>query len=743
MNLPMRIVLVLDPPVYKTSPAAWLRETLDAGEVSLVSLPAVDPLTRALAEALGAHEPGDGGFVVLARAGTGRCEARDWEELGLAKRVRRIEPVEDPAVEGAIVEGAQHFDRGDWERAYRAYSLADSLLAWEHGPRRAEVLVCLANIEAARGSTAAASALLDRALAIFPDHQAGLRQRIDLARSSHDAATAAALRRRLLRRAETDAERADLLSSIADDSLTATVEALEQALALRPRDPRLLERKQATLEAAGRWREAVDAKVALSETIDSPRDRARALTAAAGMCARRTNDVPRAVALYEAAIADDPAAPGAFEAIEAVLLKNDDFSGIERAYVRQLERLLERGEKDAATGMLDRLATLRAEKLYDVRGAIVALDQLVVLSPSNVTARARLATLLEQTNEIELAARCLENAAEWGPTRPETFRDLYRVCTRLGDVDRGYCACAVLVHLGEADVDEQEVYRRFAPETTPRPRAALDPGSWAELYAPEHDEVVSRIVHAVAPAATALRIEQLRAARRLPDLTRAERHDPEKTTLTAVRTVAWVCAVLGIPLPDVYTKTEELPGGIAHLPLPEPALLLGKSMLTGRSVPELAFAIGREVACQHLTGRLVTFFPTLPELRSVLVAAVAQVLPSSLPSDVVQLRDALHSRIDPARRAELERVVEALQARDGRLDLKPWIRAIELASCRAGLLVCGDITAAARMLAVDGRVVGGLSAADRIRDLIPFSVSARCAKVRRAIGIGATAAPPS
>ncbi len=128
---------------------------------------------------------------------------------------------------------------------------------------------------------------------------------------------------------------------------------------------------------------------------------------------------------------------------------------------------------------------------------------------------------------------------------------------------------------------------------------------------------------------------------------------------------------------------------------------------------------------------------------SVLVAAVAQVLPSSLPSDVVQLRDALHTRIDPARRAELERVVEALQARDGRLDLKPWIRAIELASCRAGLLVCGDITAAARMLAVDGRVVGGLSAADRIRDLIPFSVSARCAKVRRAIGIGATAAAPS
>ena len=733
----MRIVLVLDPPVFKTSPAAWLRESLEAGSASLVTLPGVDPLTRALAEALGAHEPGDDGFVVLARAGTGRCSTADWDALELGKRVRRIEPVEDPAVEGAIVEGAQHFDAGDWERAYRAYTMADSLLAWEHGPRRAEVLVCLGNIESARGNDAAAAALLDRALAIFPDHLAGLWRRIELARAAHEAAIAAALGRRLIPRAPSDAARADLLSAIADDSLTATIEALQQALTLRPRDPRLLERLQAALEAAGRWREAVDTKVALSETIQSPRDRARAMTAAAGMCARRTSDVPRAVALYEAAIADDPSAPGAFEAIEAVLLKNEDFGGIERATVRQLERLIERGEKAAATGMLDRLATLRADRLYDIHGAIVALDQLVVLAPSNVDARLRLAALLERTDQIELAARCLETAAEWGPTRPDTFRDLHRVCHRLSDVDRGYSACAVLVPLGEADVDEQAEYRRFAPETTPRPRAALDAAGWAELYAAEHDEVVSRVVRAIAPAATALRIEQLRAAKRLPELAESERHDPEKTTLTAVRTVAWACAVLGIPLPEVYAKAEDLPGGIAHLPLPEPALLLGKSMLTGRSVPELVFAIGRELACQHLTGRLVTFYPTLPELRSVLIAGVAQVLPSSLPADVLPLRDALHARIDPARRAELERAVQALEARDGRLDLKPWIRAIELASCRAGLLICGDITAAARMLAVDGRVVGGLSAADRIRDLIPFSVSARCAKVRRAIGIDA------
>jgi len=47
----------------------------------------------------------------------------------------------------------------------------------------------------------------------------------------------------------------------------------------------------------------------------------------------------------------------------------------------------------------------------------------------------------------------------------------------------------------------------------------------------------------------------------------------------------------------------------------------------------------------------------------------------------------------------------------------------------------GDVTVAARVLSVDGHVVGGLSAADRLRDLVPFSVSPRYSEVRRALGI--------
>ena len=61
-------------------------------------------------------------------------------------------------------------------------------------------------------------------------------------------------------------------------------------------------------------------------------------------------------------------------------------------------------------------------------------------------------------------------------------------------------------------------------------------------------------------------------------------------------------------------------------------------------------------------------------------------------------------------------------------------------ACRAGLLACGDVNVAARLIAIDGRTIGGLSASDRVRDLIAFSVSEPYARIRAALGVAITTA---
>ena len=463
--------------------------------------------------------------------------------------------------------------------------------------------------------------------------------------------------------------------------------------------------------------------------------RAHALAEAAATIATRAKNVGFAVALYETAMADDPEVPGAFDAIEKVLLDAGDFAGAERAYVRQLERLA--GRPNAEAGLLDKLARVRETQLGDRRGALQALDRLVSLRPTDVDALARLARLLEDTGDDELALRVLEAAARQAPGRPETFRALARILHRTGDADGTYCACSVLVHLGEADIDEQMTYQQFAPEVAVRPAQPLDDAGWAMLMPLELDGATTALLTALAPAAIGVRIEQLQSRKALPKLAPAEKQDVERTTITAVRTVGWVARLLGMPAPDVYVRSEEVPGGFAVLPTIEPAIALGPSILTGRPVQELAFLFARELFHLRMTGRVLALYPQMTDLKAVVTAAITVVLgpPDSLPPETGQLRRELAKRIDPTLLTQLGAAVSAITERGGQLDLDAWQRAVEIAACRAGLLACGDVNTVAGVLSVDLRGAGGLSAAERLRDLVPFCVSRPYSEVRRALGI--------
>lgn len=541
------------------------------------------------------------------------------------------------------------------------------------------------------------------------NRKAELLQQLKTARQSGDLPAAVALRSQLLAIAASDDERVEMLQGLAEDALAAAANALARALKIRKRNQGLLQRLRAVYEAAGLWREAVDAGVAFAETIAEAARRARALVSAAELSSRDPEGVGRALALYDAAISDDPELPGAFESMEKLLVDAKDHAGLEGAYERQIERLRQRNAEGAELALYDRLARLR-EELGDKQGAAQALDRLVARRPADVGARGRLAGLLEALGHDDLAVRCLEVAAQHAPAHAETYRAMNRVFSRTRDADRSYQACSVLVQLGEADIDEQLYYQQHAPHTTTRASKPLDAASWGALLPEALDADLLEVILAAAPGAVATRLEQMRAAKQLPQLDPRDQHDPEKSTVSAVRTVAYAAWLLGMPVPHIYASKNEVPGGMALLATQEPTIVLGPSVLSGRSVPELTFVAARNLASLRLTGRVLAFYPTLAELKSVFASAFATPSPA----------------------------VARLTQRGGQVDLIAWARATEIAACRAGLLASGDISVAARMLSFDGRVVGGLSAADRLKSLLPFTVSSAHTQLRRAVGAAIT-----
>ncbi len=635
-------------------------------------------------------------------------------------------------IELAIAEASRKADAGDVGTAEQAYEHANILLGSERSPRHAEVLVCLAMLQRRRGALVEAASNLDVALAIFPEHRAALSQRLDLARECGDLAAAAALRARMLAFCESDEARAHVLTEVVDDALQAAASALRHAIELRPSDTELRERLRSLLAASFDYDGAVDAAVALAESTPDPKARARVFAQAAELCAAKGSNVDRSVALFEAAIADDPTVAGAFEAIEAVLIEAGDVQGTESAYRRQIERLKTGGHGREEAALLHRLATLREEQLADTEGAISSLERAISLSPQDTAPQLTLAHVLERGGDIQGALGHLEAIACIAPTNATPYREMQRMALGANDYARAFFASSVLVHLGEADEQEQAMYRRFASYGAPKVSRPLEESSLWLLRPVDHP--VRKLLLTIHDAAISAKLSLLRANQPTLTLDEQERQDPDTSTVSAVRVVAWTIRLLGLPSFALYVR----PGqgfALSHPMSPAPTLLLGAGMLSGRAVPELLFRTGYDLGAQRELGRLAVFYPSAEELSTLVAAAGGLCQPKNLPSNAVELAKALDAKLDDATRAKLRAMVHAATEQRLELDVLPMLRDLEIVAARIGLVACGDVTVAARQVAIESRATAGLSPAERMRDLLAYAVSEKHADVRAQLGM--------
>ncbi len=759
----MTTAILLQPPVLVTAdlPACFadpideaaLREWLAHPRASkhLVAVPPGTRFDDAVGRALGAT-PDPSKVTVVYVAGHALLDAADVEALGLAQSLLQSVAALEERTEVRVAAATEAFDVGRWDEARALLTDLTERLGSEASSRHADVLAMLGEIERLQGRTEGAVAALDRALSMAPDHDEALRSRASIARSTGEHAIAAATLHRLVDHLSEPAQRAEVLSTIATESLEAARVAVQSALESRPGDLDLLEQRRIISELAGNWADAVGARVQLAESLENPTMRARAFVEAADIARTRCADLSRAVALYEAAIEDDPAVEGAFERVEAALASAGDPTGLAAAYERQIERLTaqrdERGSDEEASAAIDdaridllsRLADVYENDLDDLGSAIHTLDRIAAERPSDVESRVRLARLLEASDQPGLAIRCLELAAASAPFRASTYRDAHRLFSRIADDDRSFAAAAALVALGEADVNEQLAYAQFAPEAPIRPTRPFDDAVWATLAPGDHDAEVDAIVAAVEPAAVGawLAAREDRGTLSKPDPKLLQ--DPESSTVTAVRSFVWAARLLGVPTPAVYADATNARVAVATVPARTEAVVIGRSVLTGRSAVELAFLAARHLAYARPGWRAVAYFRSSDELTTIVrgAASLARpdlVAPASLDPASLDVVRRLEPGLGQAGRDALGDALERLVSSRRRLDLARWMRSIETMACRAALLAAGDVTVAAHLLSVAGALGTDVTARDRTRDLLPFSIGAKYADLRSTLGV--------
>jgi hypothetical protein len=183
-----------------------------------------------------------------------------------------------------------------------------------------------------------------------------------------------------------------------------------------------------------------------------------------------------------------------------------------------------------------------------------------------------------------------------------------------------------------------------------------------------------------------------------------------------------------------------VPGAIVAVPAQPPASIAGQTVLSGFQPHELTFICGKHLAYYRGEHYVRTLFPTQAELAIMLFAGVYIANPQTpMPADrqqQIQLTAReLVKYMQPVQLEGLRLVVKRFLEEGAKANIKRWNQAVELTACRAGLLVCGDLEIAKKILASEQQMPGDLSPTEKMKDLLVFSVSEEYATLRRSLGI--------
>jgi hypothetical protein len=168
-----------------------------------------------------------------------------------------------------------------------------------------------------------------------------------------------------------------------------------------------------------------------------------------------------------------------------------------------------------------------------------------------------------------------------------------------------------------------------------------------------------------------------------------------------------------------------------------PATVVGSAALRGRTLPELSFLAGHHLSSQRSEHRIARLSADVDDLAACFVTAVCVVVPDTpIPDRLRSLVDLLLPRVKDRMSSDdealLEEAVGAFDADGARADIGAYMRAVERAGLRCGLLLAGNLSVA---LAMAKTLPGGADAfKEREAELCSFSMSTAAARLRARLG---------
>jgi tetratricopeptide (TPR) repeat protein len=454
----------------------------------------------------------------------------------------------------------------------------------------------------------------------------------------------------------------------------------------------------------------------------------------------KLDDQLRAVDLFNESLDLNPGFLEAFERINKILTGLKEWKQLERSYRKMLHRVAGKGNTDLEYNLWHALGLIYRDRLHDKHASVETFRMASRLKPGDPTEHLILAELFEQIEQPDQAIVEYQTMLKLDPMKVEPYRRLYKLHLEKKSYDPAWCLASALSFLRKADAEEQQFFEDYRPQGMIQVKSRLDNEQWVRnLFHEEENLFVGKIFEMIAAAALKAKIETLKAKKELPVLDPRFRQDPATSTVTFARTFGWAAQVLGISCPALYVRSD-IPGALVPVANEPPSSLAGQTVLSGFTPQELTFIVGKHLAMYRGEHYIKTLFPTVTELTVLMFAGIKLVAPETpVPADIekqiMATAQTLRGFMQPMQLEGLRMVVKKFLAEGAKANIKRWVQTVEITSARAGLLLCGDLEIAKKILAAEPQQPGDLSPQEKLKELILFSISDQYFALRQTLGI--------
>jgi hypothetical protein len=340
------------------------------------------------------------------------------------------------------------------------------------------------------------------------------------------------------------------------------------------------------------------------------------------------------------------------------------------------------------------------------------------------------------SDQLEKAIERRRFLLEAEPHVAEHYKALRGLYVRTRQMDRVWCVCRALDHLGIADNRELGFYRRNLPSNMVWPTRSMNSEMWSRVRDSEVDPNVSRIFGLVSE------VIALNDASSPSQVQLGGVPDPQFDHLLGFFSA--ISYVFGLSGFDCFVQSQKAdPVTLVNLrrgTALEPTFVLGRQLYEGRRVEHIVNGLGRFLFYGRRSYYLRLALRQPGQLAAAFHAAVSVVrpnipLPRGLEPHASRFLAALQAGLHPTWGAKLSQAVDVHLAQNGPgFDVSKWCEGVDATARHAALLLSSDLNTAMAGLKTEPGMSGAKLAAAKQR-LLLASVSDAHMSLREDLGI--------